>query len=60
MQKAISFNYVAIVYVKGSADRIHFWYMSKGDAISIMNNSNLIDKMGVLQFFFIFYFFCYV
>ena len=25
-----------------------FWYMSKDDAINIMNNSNLIDKMGVL------------
>ena len=48
MQKAMSFNYVAIIYVKGSAYRIHFWYMSKDDAISIMNNSNLIDKKGVL------------
>ena len=48
MQKAMSFNDVAIVYVKGSAYRIHFWYMSKDDAISIMNNSNLIDKKGVL------------
>ena len=26
MQKAVSFNDVAIVYVKGSAYRIHFWY----------------------------------
>ena len=48
MQKAISFNDVAIVYVKGSAYRSHFWYMSKDDAISIMNNSNLVDKKGVL------------
>ena len=48
MQKAINFNDIAIVYVKVSAYRIHFWYMSKNDAISIMNNSNLIDKMGVL------------
>ena len=48
MQKAVSFNDVAIVYVKGSACRTHFWYMSKDDAISIMNNSNLVDKMGVL------------
>ena len=48
MQKAMSFNNVAIVYVKGSAYRIHFWYMSKDDAISIMNNSNLVDKKGVL------------
>ena len=51
MQKAFNFNDVAIVYVKGSACRIHFWYMSKNDAINIMNNSSLIDKMGVLQFF---------
>ena len=34
MQKAMSFNNVAIVYVKGSAYRIHFWYMSK-NAINI-------------------------
>ena len=47
MQKAISFNDVAIVYVKGNAYRIHFWYMSKDDAVSIMNNSNLNDKKGV-------------
>ena len=33
MQKAMSFNDVAIVYVKGSAYRIHFWYMSKDDAM---------------------------
>ena len=48
MQKAMSFNNIAIAYVKGSAYRIHFWYMSKNDAISIMNNSSLIDKKGVL------------
>ena len=47
MQKAISFNDVAIVYAKGSAYRIHFWYMSKDNAINIMNNSNLVDKKGV-------------
>ena len=55
MQKAMSFNNVAIVYVKGSAYRIHFWYMSKDDAISIMNNSNLIDKKGALKFFLLIY-----
>ena len=48
MQKAMSFNYVAIVYVKGSAYRTNFWYMSKNDAINIMNGSNLTDKRGVL------------
>ena len=48
MQKAMSFNNVAIVYVKGSAYRINFWCMSKDEAINIMNGSNLVDKMGVL------------
>ena len=51
MQRAVSFNDVTIVYIKGSAHRIHFWYMSKDDAISIMNNSNLADENGVLKFF---------
>ena len=44
MQKAMSFNDVAIVSVKGSNYRIHFWYMSKYDAINIMRNSNLNEK----------------
>ena len=48
MQKAMSFNNIAIVYVKGSAYRIHSWYMSKDDAINTMNGSNLVDKMGIL------------
>ena len=52
MQKAMSFNNVAIVYVKGSAYRINFWYMSKDNAINIMNFSNLVDKKGVLKIFF--------
>ena len=51
MQKAMSFNDVAIVSVKGSDYRIHFWYMSKNDAINIMKNSNLNEKSGSLQFF---------
>ena len=55
MQKAMSFNNAAIVYVKGSAYRIYFWYMSRDDAINIMNNSNLVDKMGVLSICFIIY-----
>ena len=28
MQKTMSFNNVALGYVKGSMYRIHFWYMS--------------------------------
>ena len=42
MQKAIEFNDVAIVSVKWSEYRNHFWYISKDDAINIMKNSNLI------------------
>ena len=57
MQKAMSFNNIDIVYVKGSAYRIFIWYMSKYDAFNIINNFNLIDKMGVLQFLFFFNFF---
>ena len=55
MQKAVSFNNIAIVYVKGSTYRIHFWYMSKDDANNIMNNSSLIDKMSVLEKIFLLY-----
>ena len=43
----MSFNNVAIVYFKGSAYRINFLYMSKDDAMNIMNGSNLVDKIGV-------------
>ena len=48
MQKAMSFNNIVIVYVKRNAYRIHFWYMSKDNAINIMNGSNVADKRGVL------------
>ena len=47
------FNNVAIVSVKGNDYRIHFWYIDKDDAISIMRNSNLMDKKDTLQFFYI-------
>ena len=36
MQKAMSFNDIAILYIKGSAYRIHFWHMSKDNEINIM------------------------
>ena len=55
IQKAISFNNVAIVYVNGRPCRTHFWYMSKDDAINIMNGSNLTNKRGGLSIFFIIY-----
>ena len=46
----MSFNDVAIVYVKGSAYRIQFWYMSKNDAINIMTNSNSVKKRCFIIF----------
>ena len=44
MQKAMGFNNIAIVYITENAYRIHFWCVSKDDAINIMNVSNLDDK----------------
>ena len=48
MQKAMNFNDVAIVSIKGNGYRIHFWYMSKDEAISIMHNSSLNEETGLL------------
>ena len=48
MQKAMSFKNVAIVSLKGNDYRIHFCYISKNDAITLMTNSNLNNKNGVL------------
>ena len=51
MQKAMNFNDVAIVSIKGNDYRIHFWYMSKDEAISIMHNSSLNEKTVIINFF---------
>ena len=48
MRKAMIFNDVAIVSIKGSDYRIHFWYMSKNEAINLMNNFSLNEKTGPL------------
>ena len=48
MQKAMNYNDDAIVSIKENDYRIHFWYMSKDNAISIMKNSNLNEKNGSL------------
>ena len=48
MEKPINFNDVAIISIKGSDYRIHFWNMSKDDAISIMKSSNLNEKSELL------------
>ena len=47
MQKAMNFNDVAVASIKGSQYRIHFLYMSKSDAINLLNNS-VLDNKGVL------------
>ena len=33
-----------LLILKEVFTEIQFWYMSKDDAISIMNNSNFVDK----------------
>ena len=48
MQKARNFNDVTIASIKDNDYRVHFWYMIKDDAISIMNNSNLSEKTRLL------------
>ena len=42
------FNDVAIVSVKENDYRIHFWHMSKNDAINMMKSSDLNEKRGLL------------
>ena len=44
----MGFNNIAIVHIKGSAYKIHFWHISKDDAINIMNGSIWHDKRGIL------------
>ena len=46
--KAMNFNDAAIVFIKESDYRIHFWYMSKDDASSVMKNCNLNEKSVLL------------
>ena len=47
--KAVRIIYsIRIIYSKRNTHRIYFRYMNKYDAISIMSNSNLIDKKGML------------
>ena len=55
MQKAMSFSNIVVVYVKGNAYRIHFWCMSKDNAINTMNSSNLVDKRDVFIKFLLLY-----
>ena len=43
----MSFTDVAVLSIEGSDYRIHFCYMSKYDAINLLNNS-VLDSKGVL------------
>ena len=53
-QKSIDSKCFKRLYFKGYSYRIHFWYMSKNKrtrkrkAISLMTNSNLINKKATL------------
>ena len=47
IQKAVNFNDVVIVPIKGRDCRINFWYMSKNDATNLLNNY-VLDNKGVL------------
>ena len=42
----MNFNDDAIVSIKANDYRIHFWYVSKDDAINIMNSSSLDKKVN--------------
>ena len=52
-KKYMNFNDAAIVSVKRSDYRIDFQYMCKDDAINTKKNSNLNEKIELLQIFFI-------
>ena len=44
MQRALTFKNIAIVFVKGSDYKIHFWCMSKNRATNLLRNTNLTEK----------------
>ena len=48
--KVLSMNHIFTVFVNVSIEendyRTHFWYMSKDDAINIMNNFNFNEETG--------------
>ena len=51
----MNFNDVAIVSIKGNDYRIHFWYMIKDEAINIMHNSILNEKLDYYKKIFTIY-----
>ena len=51
MQKAMNFNDVAIVSIKGNDYRIRFWYVSKDGERNIMKSSYSKEKPDYYNFF---------
>ena len=41
----MSFNDLVNVSVKENVHRIHFWYMSKDEAIDLLKNADLTEKV---------------
>ena len=48
-RKVMSFNDVVIVSVKGNKYRIHFYYMSKDEAIIYLRNIDLLKKKNIIK-----------
>ena len=49
MQKSMSFNGVATVSLKGNDHIIHFLYMSKDEAINVLESAELRKKMYIIK-----------
>ena len=46
--KALSKQYLTIIFDGGHAYRVNYMFMSKNDAFNLIKNSIIIDKKGVL------------
>ena len=46
--KAISMQYLTIIYHGGHAYRVNYVFMSRNDAFNLIKNSIILDKKGVL------------
>ena len=51
MQKALNFSDAAIVSMKESDYKTHFWYMGKDSAIKIIKKYDFLKKFTVINFF---------
>ena len=46
----MNFKHVPILSVKGSDYKIHFWHISKDDAINVMKNFHLKKWINIMYF----------